>query len=72
MEFIDLTDHRCPYPLVTVKMALKQMSVGMQLHVLLSDKQSCKDVPAYIKKQGHTVSTAPTELGFLAVWITKA
>ncbi|MBV7317513.1 sulfurtransferase TusA family protein [Shewanella sp. NIFS-20-20] len=71
MEFIDLTGHRCPYPLVKVKMAIKALPTGQQLQVILSDKQSCRDVPEYIKKQGHVVRTAPTQLGHLAVWITK-
>ena len=55
MIFIDLTLFRCPVPLVKIKLALKPMRDGEQLHILLSDSGSRRDVPQYLKKQGHVV-----------------
>ena len=50
MIIIDLTSYRCPLPLVKVKMALKQLSDGDSVSVLLSDPGSRQDVPRYLKK----------------------
>lgn len=72
MEFIDLTAFRCPIPLVRVKMTLKGLAPGSQLHVLLSDQGSRSDVPAFLKKQGHSVETSITAEGALSLVVTKS
>ncbi|MGI2258390.1 sulfurtransferase TusA family protein [Shewanella sp. GXUN23E] len=71
MEFIDLTAFRCPVPMVRVKMALKGLMPGMQLHVLLSDPGSRQDVPAFLKKHGFDVSQTQTPEGHLALVIGR-
>ncbi|NKF50559.1 sulfurtransferase TusA family protein [Shewanella sp. WXL01] len=55
MEFIDLTSYRCPYPLVQVKLLMKQMVKGDNLLVYLSDPGSRQDVPAFVKKMGFGI-----------------
>ncbi|RLV61226.1 sulfurtransferase TusA family protein [Parashewanella curva] len=55
MQFIDLTDHRCPLVLVKIKMALKSLHVGEKLHLAIYDHLSRKDVPKFLQQQGHKV-----------------
>ncbi|MGL5047957.1 MAG: sulfurtransferase TusA family protein [Shewanella sp.] len=71
MIFIDLTLFRCPVPLVKVKLALKSMGDSEQLHILLSDSGSRRDVPHYLKKQGHIVQELRNDVRLLALIITK-
>lgn len=71
MIFIDLTIFRCPVPLVKVKLALKPMRDGEELHILLSDSGSRRDVPQYLKKQGHIVQELHNDVSRLALIITK-
>lgn len=71
MIFIDLTPFRCPVPLVRVKLALKSMSVGESLHILLSDSGSRRDVPLFLKKQGHNIQILCDDVNELALVISK-
>lgn len=71
MIFIDLTPFRCPVPLVRVKLALKSMSSGETLHILLSDSGSRRDVPLFLKKQGHNIQVLCDDAIQLALMVTK-
>ncbi|GGQ12563.1 sulfurtransferase TusA family protein [Shewanella litoralis] len=71
MIFIDLTPYSCPYPLVKVKLLLKQLQVGETLHVLLSDHGSRRDVPLLMKKMGFGIEIIKDESHCLSVIITK-
>ena len=71
MIFIDLTSYTCPYPLVKVKLLLKQMQVDEQLHVLLSDSGSRRDVPLLIKKMGFAIEIVADEPHCLSFITTK-
>lgn len=71
MIFIDLTPFRCPVPLVRVKLTLKSMSSGETLHILLSDSGSRRDVPLFLKKQGHTIEVLCDDALQLSLMVTK-
>lgn len=71
MNFIDLTPFRCPLPLVKVKLALKTLSAGQQLHILLSDQGSRRDVPLFLKKQGYIVEDLCNDAAHLSLKVTK-
>lgn len=71
MIFIDLTSLRCPVPLVKVKLALKSVSAGDSLHILLSDPGSRRDVPTFFKNQGHQVMVLQDDAHQLGLLITK-
>ncbi|EGM69588.1 sulfurtransferase TusA family protein [Shewanella sp. HN-41] len=71
MIFIDLTPFRCPVPLVRVKLALKSMSSGETLHILLSDSGSRRDVPLFLKKQGYNIQVLCDDAIQLALVVTK-
>jgi TusA-related sulfurtransferase len=71
MIFIDLMPFRCPVPLVRVKLTLKSIEVGETMHILLSDSGSRRDVPLYLKKQGHIVQELCNDTTLLALMVTK-
>lgn len=68
---IDLTAERCPLVLVQVKLRLKQMNIGNQLHVLISDPGSRRDVPVYFEKIGQKVIVLEDKPECLSLIITK-
>lgn len=55
MEQLDLTPWRCPEPLIRLKLWLRQAEPGQSLLILLSDPGSRQDIPAYLRRQGHSV-----------------
>ncbi|GIU51802.1 transcriptional regulator [Shewanella sairae] len=69
MVIIDLTSYRCPLPLVKVKLALKQLSSGESVRVLLSDPGSRQDVPRYLKKVGicHSITESTESILSLVI-----
>ena len=71
MIFIDLTAYRCPVPLVRTKLTMKQMRPGEQLRVILSDHGSRKDVPNFLKKQGHGLEVIEDNQQVLELVVTK-
>ncbi|AZG36562.1 MAG: sulfurtransferase TusA family protein [Shewanella psychromarinicola] len=71
MILIDLTPYVCPYPLVKVKLLLKQMDLDEKLHVLLSDPGSRRDVPLLIKKMGFGIEIIADQSHCLSFIITK-
>lgn len=70
-KVLDLTEYRCPVPLVQAKLAIKQLQEGDRLHLLLSDPGSRKDVPAYFKKHQHSVEELCNDADALSIIITK-
>ncbi len=71
MLFIDLSNFRCPLPLVKTKLALKNISNGEQLHLILSDRNSRQDVPKYLKQKGYLVEESTNLHGHLNLFVTK-
>lgn len=41
------------------------------MHILLSDSGSRRDVPQYLKKQGHVVQELRNDASLLALMVTK-
>ncbi|MBP4040706.1 MULTISPECIES: sulfurtransferase TusA family protein [Aeromonas] len=65
MEQLDLTPWRCPEPLIRLKLWLRQARPGQSLLILLADPGSRQDIPAYLRRQGHSVQSleeSPTRL----------
>ncbi|MGS0682014.1 sulfurtransferase TusA family protein [Shewanella sp. 125m-7] len=71
MIIIDLTPYRCPLPLVKVKLALKPLSSGESIRVLLSDPGSRQDVPRYLKKAGFCYTVFEDNDAILSLSVTK-
>ena len=70
MVFIDLSNFRCPLPLVKTKLALKKATSGEQLHLILSDRNSKQDVPKYLKQKGYMVEESTNSHGHLNLFVT--
>ncbi|GIU19048.1 MULTISPECIES: sulfurtransferase TusA family protein [unclassified Shewanella] len=71
MIIIDLTQYRCPLPLVKVKLALKQLAVGECIRVVLSDPGSRQDVPRYLKKADICHAVFEDNDTILSLTVTK-
>ncbi|MGZ9898144.1 sulfurtransferase TusA family protein [Shewanella gaetbuli] len=71
MKNINLTSYRCPYPLVQVKLHMKQLTSGEALKVILSDTGSRRDVPAWAKNNGYQVDLLQQDKQQMAIIITK-
>ncbi|ABZ76886.1 SirA family protein [Shewanella halifaxensis HAW-EB4] len=71
MIIIDLTPYRCPLPLVKVKLALKQLSVGDCILVVLSDPGSRQDVPRYLKKAGYSHAVVEDNDTIMSLTVNK-
>ncbi|GIU23898.1 sulfurtransferase TusA family protein [Shewanella sp. MBTL60-007] len=71
MIIIDLTPYRCPLPLVKVKLALKQLSIGDSIRVVLSDPGSRQDVPRYLKKAGYCHIVEQDNDSILSITVSK-
>ncbi|WP_299806364.1 sulfurtransferase TusA family protein [uncultured Shewanella sp.] len=71
MIIIDLTQYRCPLPLVKVKLALKQLAVGERIRVVLSDPGSRQDVPRYLKKAGFCHKVFEDNDTIMSITVTK-
>ena len=52
-EPIDCRDMRCPMPLLTLKLSLKKAKKGEQIQLLLTDRASLKDIPAWLKLKAY-------------------
>ena len=72
MLCIDLTNFRCPLPLVKTKLALKNLSTGDKLSLLLSDHNSRQDVPKYLIKEGYFVQEVINNGKILELIVVKA
>ncbi|MBM7073728.1 response regulator SirA [Shewanella sp. OPT22] len=72
MLCIDLTNFRCPLPLVKTKLALKTLPEGEKLQVLLSDRNSRHDVPKYLIKEGYFVQEVSNSSELLELIVAKS
>lgn len=52
---IDLSDLRCPLPVLRVKKALGELKSADVLRVLATDPGAVEDIPAFIKQAGHVM-----------------
>jgi len=52
---LDVRGYTCPYPEFYTARALKQLSLGENLEVILDNPPSCETIPIAAKKQGCQV-----------------
>lgn len=52
-QVLDVSDLRCPMPLLKTKLALNQLGVGARLLVVATDAGSARDIPAFLKLTRH-------------------
>lgn len=52
---LDVTDLRCPMPLLKTKQALSSMEPGQTIQVISTDAGSQRDIPAFINLTSHSL-----------------
>lgn len=52
---LDVQGYTCPYPEFYTARALKQLSLGENLEVILDNPPSCETIPRVAQKQGSKV-----------------
>lgn len=52
---IDLTNLRCPLPVLRTKKALSELGAGDLLCVYATDPNAAEDIPAFVRLAGHTL-----------------
>lgn len=70
MELLDLSNEKCPLPLIKVKLWLKQAEIGESVRVKLSDKGSRQDIPKFLRAIGQQV-VIKEQAEFLLIQICK-
>mgnify|MGYP001770630247 CR=1 FL=1 len=52
---LDLRGYVCPYPQIMTLQALRKLSEGEVLEVIIDNPASCENVPAAVRREGHEV-----------------
>ena len=69
---LDLTDLKCPLPVLKTRKALKSLKPGDQLQVRCTDPLSVIDIPALIRETGDRVEVTRPADGDIVFLISKA
>lgn len=68
---LDAKGLACPMPIVRTKKEIDSLNAGEVLEVLVTDKGSLKDIPAWAESSGHTIVDQKEENGVLYFYIQK-
>lgn len=69
---VDARGLHCPMPIVKVGRQLKTLEVGQIVKVLVSDRASRTDFPAWVEDTGHELVSSLTEAdGTLVFYVRK-
>lgn len=68
---LDAKGLACPMPIVRTKKEIDSLNAGEVLEVLVTDKGSLKDFPAWAESSGHTIVDQKEENGVLYFYIQK-
>lgn len=71
-QTIDARGAFCPGPLMELIAAIKLAEIGDEIEVLSADKGSIDDIPAWVKKVGHTMVEIVTHDGYSSLVVAKA
>jgi len=71
-QTIDARGAFCPGPLMELIAAIKLAEIGDEIEVLSADKGSIDDIPAWVKKVGHTMVEIVDHDGYASLVIAKA
>lgn len=71
MQELDLSDLKCPLPVLHTQKALASMAEGSQLHVLATDPMAAIDIPHFCTQKGHRLIKASQRGDRLAFIIEK-
>lgn len=71
MQQLDLSTFTCPLPLIKVKLWLKQVELGTDTIVLLTDPGSRQDIPKFLISLGQAVVELENSPLMLRIKVTK-
>jgi len=71
MQQLDLRAFTCPLPLIKVKLWLKQVELGTEITVLLTDPGSRQDIPKFLISLGQEVVELESSPLMLRIKVTK-
>ena len=71
MQQLDIRAYTCPLPLIKVKLWLKQVELGTDIIVLLTDAGSRQDIPKFLISLGQTVVELENTPLMLRIKVTK-
>lgn len=71
MQQLDLRTFICPLPLIKVKLWLKQVELGTDIIVLLTDPGSRQDIPKFLISLGQAVVELENSPLMLRIKVTK-
>ena len=71
MQQLDLRTFICPLPLIKVKLWLKQVELGTDIIVLLTDPGSRQDIPKFLISLGQEVAELESSPSMLRIKVTK-
>jgi tRNA 2-thiouridine synthesizing protein A len=72
MTPLDLKGLQCPLPVLRANKALRQLSSGEELCVLVTDEAAPKDFEAYCRTTGHHLVACGDDDGVFTIVIRKA
>ncbi|CAM2788735.1 sulfurtransferase TusA family protein [Moritella viscosa] len=71
MQELDCRAFTCPLPLIKVKLWLKQVELGTEITVLLTDSGSRQDIPKFLISLGQEVVELENSPLMLRIKVTK-
>ncbi len=69
---LDARGLKCPMPSVKTALALEQLGGGGIVKVMIDDPVSKKDLPAWVRGNGHQVLGIDDRDGFVEVYVKKS
>ncbi|WP_353957019.1 sulfurtransferase TusA family protein [Thiomicrospira sp. R3] len=67
---VDLTNYRCPMPLIKLKKVLTEHSAELEFKLFLSDPAALKDVPAFCHQMNLQCETDDSA-EILVIWVRR-
>lgn len=69
---LDARGLKCPMPSVKTALALEQLGSGGIVKVMIDDPVSRRDLPAWVRGNGHQVLAIEDKEGYVEVYVKKA
>ncbi|TLU61316.1 sulfurtransferase TusA family protein [Thalassotalea litorea] len=68
---LDARDWKCPRPLIETKLALRRLSPGQKMRLMISDSGSQRDIPKWLSSVGIEYAIMPHHHEAMEIIILK-
>ncbi|WP_394174209.1 sulfurtransferase TusA family protein [Thalassotalea litorea] len=68
---LDARDWKCPRPLIETKLALRRLSPGQKMRLIISDSGSKQDIPKWLSSAGFEYALMPLHDEVMEIIILK-